>query len=260
MMVRFAFAVVLAVAVEGCRTAIESGLSEEEANRVLVALDRHGIHAVKEAEAGGGEEAKYAIRVASDDVATALAVLRAENLPDRPEPGLREIFGQPSLVPTATEERARLSAALSGELARSIEAIEGVLDARVHVALPERDSALLDAPPPRPRASVLVRYRGTRPPYDEMAVRMLVAGAVQDLDPADVAVVGVAAPEPPTSASQLTSFGPIAVTRSSVPALRLVLATSLGFNVLLVVGVVWLVVRHRRAARSAELEEDTTKR
>src|SRR5690606_28919827 len=107
----------------------------------------------------GASSGGYRVLVASDEVAAALSVLRAEELPRAPEPGLHDVFGRASLVPTATEERARLTAALGGELARSVESIDGVLDARVHVALPDASELPLDVAPPRPRASVLVRHR-----------------------------------------------------------------------------------------------------
>lgn len=251
-----ALASVLALA--GCRAAIESGLPEAQANEVLVALDRHGIHAVKETEQGGAGAGSYRVLVASDEVAEALAVLRAEELPRTPEPGLHELFGAPSLVPTATEERARLTAALGGELARSIESIDGVLDARVHLALPDASELPLDAPPPRPRASVLVRHRAAgehgRPPYDELAIQRLVAGAIQGMELTDVAVVGVASSDTPPERASLTSLGPIAVARGSAPTLRLVLGVLLGTNVVLALLLVFALLRRRRAAVMADAE------
>ena len=45
--------------------------------------------------------------------------------------GFGEIFGKGSLVPTPTEERALYVEALSGELARTLESVEGVTSARV---------------------------------------------------------------------------------------------------------------------------------
>lgn len=232
-------------AVAGCQATIESGLAEEQANEVLVALDRHGIHGARASEPGAPGGARFSVAVASDDVARALAVLRAEDLPRRPEPGLAETFGEGSLVPTATEERARLAAALGGELARSIESIDGVLDARVHVALPEGGVLLLDAPPPRARASVLVRYRGERAPYDEAAIRRLVAGAVSGLAAEDVEIVGVAAAPPPESGPSLASVGPIAVARGSSGTLRVILGALLGTNVVLA-GLLVALARRRR--------------
>jgi type III secretion protein J len=249
---RFVIALGVALAIGGCRAAIESGLPEGEANRALVALDRHGIHAVKEAEAAAGDEPTYTVLVAGEDVAAALEVLHAEDVPSRPEPGLHEVFGEGSLVPTATEERARLTAALGGELARTIEAIDGVLDARVHVALPDDGGRLLDDAPSRPRASVLVRWRGEHQPYDDAAIRQLVAGAIQGMEAADVAIVGVRAPEAAESTTHLTSIGPIAVARGSATALKATFGTLLGTNVVLAIALAMVFARRRRAAEKQD--------
>lgn len=235
-------------ALAGCSAALETGLTEEQANRVVVALDSQGIGATKEREEGASEEARFRVQVAPDDVARSLGVLRAQGLPQAPEPGLQETFGQGGLVPTATEERARYTAALGGELARSIESIDGVLDARVHVALPEPRDFALDEAPARARASVLIRYRAGARPYDERAVKGLVAGAVQGMAPEDVAVVGVPTPRasPPGEAA-LVHVGPISVTRGTAPALKLVLGVAFGLHILLAVALVLLALRRRRA-------------
>lgn len=233
----------------GCEATVESGLTEKQANRIVVALHEQQIAADKEKEDARGDEARYRVVVASDDVGPALGLLRAAELPRREDPGLNEVFGEGGLVPTATEERARYVAAVGGELSRSIEAIDGVLDARVHVAIPDTRDFALDEEPPRPRASVLVKYRPGEPPYEEDAVRALVAGAVEGMRAEDVAIVGVAgAPDPePSAASALVHVGPIAVTRGSAPALKAVLGGALGLHAVLALALVLLVLRHRRA-------------
>src|SRR5262249_31617733 len=148
----------------------------------------------------------------------------SEELPHRQQPGLAEVFAEGGIVPTATEERARYTAALSGELARSIESIDGVLAARVHVALPDSRDVPLDGPPPRPRASVMIKFRGAHAPYDDAQIRALVAGAVDGMDTGDVAVVGVAAPRARLApAATLVRVGPIAVTRGSAASLKAIL-------------------------------------
>ncbi len=230
-----------------CSASLEAGLSEEQANRVVVALDGQGIGATKEREEGQSDEPRFRVQVAPDDVARALGVLRAQGLPQAAEPGLQETFGQGGLVPTATEERARYTAALGGELARSIEAIDGVLDARVHIALPEPHDFALDEAPAHARASVLIRYRAGARPYDERTVKALVAGAVQGMQPEDVAVVGVAAPRaaPPGEAA-LVHVGPISVTRGTAPALKLVLGVAFALHIVLALALVGLALRRRR--------------
>jgi len=251
----------LLLALAGCQAELERGLDEPQANAILVALDQAGIGATKTAETGGGDEPTFHVSVAPDDVAPALAILRAEGLPHEEDPGLAETFGEGSLVPTATEERARLTSALAGELSRSIESIDGVLDARVHVALPQAQGLGLDAPRPRPRASVLVRFRasdpGAAPPYDEAAIRRLVAGAIEDMDADAVAVVGVPAPRAPDAERQLSQIGPFSVSRGSASGVKLALGALLGTNLLLAMG---LALSFLRASRIRQQLADEAKR
>jgi type III secretion protein J len=253
--IRPAIALILAVVVGGCQAELERGLDEEQANAIVVALDAHGIGATKEAEPGGGDAPSFVVRVASDDVAPALAVMRAEGLPRQRDPGLEEVFGEGGLVPTATEERARWTAALAGELAQSIERIDGVLDARVHLALPHAAGLALDAPRPLARASVLVRHRGDTPPHDESAIQRLVAGAVQDLAIEDVAVIAVPSPPPPGSERQLIQVGPFSVGRGTASSLKVTLGALLGTNVLLAIGLALAFARSTRLARAGR-EDD----
>jgi type III secretion protein J len=256
-MMRISGALALVLAL-GCQAELASGLPDDQASALVVALDQAGIAASREL-AGNGDEPAYRVHVAPDDVADALAVMRAEGLPRDVPAGLSETFGEGSLVPTPTEERARLIAALSGELSRSIEEIDGVLVARVHLALPETERLALDAPPPTPRASVLIRYRGDLAPYDEAAVRRLVAGAIDHMSEADVAIVGVGSPPRPELEQRLAHLGPIAVTRGSATMLKLIVGGSLAFNVVmaLVLGVV--VTRRRRSESSEESAKSDAK-
>jgi type III secretory pathway lipoprotein EscJ len=126
--------------------------------------------------------------------------------------------------------------------------MDGVLDARVHLSLPDTSSALLDGtPPPRGSASVLVRYAGAHAPYDEESLRRLVAGAVSGMRPEDVAIVGISRPLPGgVSEARLTWVGPIAVSRGSAMTLRGVLVGSLAVNVVLAIGLLVLGLRRRK--------------
>lgn len=244
---RFRLPVYLLVVLAGCEATVESGLTEQQANQVVVALHDNDIGAQKERDEGTGDGARYRVTVAPDAVAPALSVLRAAELPRRSDPGLEEVFGTGSLVPTATEERARYVAALGGELARSIEAIDGVLDARVHVAVPESRDFALDGEQPRPRASVLIKHRSGKLPYSPDSIRELVAGAVEGMEPGNVAVVPVAGSPPDGGdSSGLVHLGPIAVTEGSAPVLKGVLATAFGLHIVLAGCLVFVVMRRRR--------------
>jgi type III secretion protein J len=236
----------LVALLSGCEATIASGLSEGQANAVVVALDGQGIGATKEASVGANEG--WDVRVPNDDVGPALSVLRALDLPREPTPGLAEVFGEPTLVPTATEERARFVAAQSGELSRSLEGMEGVLGARVHLAIPEGSDFAFDEERPTPSASVLLRLRAGAS-VDEAAVQALVAGAVPQLTPDAVAVVKVQTePVTPRQAS-LVHIGPIAVTQGSAPILKGVLGGALGLSALLAIALIisWMRLRRPRA-------------
>ena len=197
-------------------------------------------------------EGLFRVLVPADDVGDALRRLRAEGLPRDESRGFEEVFGEGGLVPTATEEQARYVAALGGELSASIETMEGVLDARVHIALPDRRRVSLDDSQPQARASVLIKYRGESPPYDDAAIRALVSGAVQRLSTDDVAVVGVSTPVLSTTARRLVSVGPFTVTRGSASGLRMALAGALVLHLILAALLVLVVMRRKQSTAAAE--------
>ncbi|MCC7538370.1 MAG: secretion protein [Deltaproteobacteria bacterium] len=244
-------AVSWALSLAACDVTLATGLAESEANQVVVALDREGIGAEKR-EAEGGDEG-FAVHVSPDDVAPALAVLRASGLPRAPEPGLAQMFTGQGLVPTPTEERARYAVGLAGDLARSIEAIDGIVDARVHLAIPERDPARLDEPEasrPRPTASLLVRHRGAQLPTDANGLRSLVAGAVEGMRREDVTVVAVPVPSAPSREGRtgLVRVGPVSVTRGSAGPFRLFVGAALCGHVVLALLLAVVALRKRKPA------------
>lgn len=232
--------IALAIVLSACSTTLEQGLDEREADAIVVALADRGIGATKERERGG---AGFDVVVLESDAARALGVLRDEDLPRDDEAGMAETYAEPSLIPTAGEERARLAHALAADLARTIELLDGVRSARVHVGLPDASVIPMDDAPIAPSASVLVRHaEGTT--IDEAAIRTLVAGAVPGLTPERVAVVSRVA-RPPGEHTALEHVGPIAVTAGSANPLRAVLAALLLVNVALAIGIGGLLMRRR---------------
>src|SRR4029079_8098004 len=106
---------------------------------------------------------------AQADAVRALELLRAAGLPRGQRTGFAEVYGQPSLVPTATEERARYVEALSGEIERTLETVDGVVSARVHLVLEESDP--LDGKSRVPaQAAVLLKTRPNLPQVKEADV------------------------------------------------------------------------------------------
>jgi type III secretion protein J len=253
-----AAALILACALGCSGVEIQHGLDERQANQILLTLDQAGLSADKLKDEGG-REATFKVRVARADAAHAWRVLKAHELPrDRPK-GLLEVFGQPSLIPTATQERALHLTALCGELARTLETIDGVLTARVHVTLPEDNPLREGAERTRPTAAVLIKARpGAAVGEDE--VRRLVAGSVDGLDPAKVSVVITAAATPPPAAAagDLAALGPFRVARASHGALLTTLLAMLGAILLLAALLVVTALRAGRAARAATLAAEPT--
>jgi type III secretion protein J len=235
-----------------CSTNILHGIDERAANDAARALERAGIGAEKVAEdnvaSGAPGGARFTLRVSTGDGARALDLLRALGLPREPRHGFSETYGQPSLIPTPSEERARYVDALAGEIERTLEGVDGVVSARVHLVLEEEDPLAVDAKPrPGARAAVLLTTLPGRTPIAREDVQRLVAGSVSGLDPAAVAVVvTAAAAAEPVGAATLTAVGPLRVTPGSRALLVGALAAGLGLLALL--AALLLVTARRLAA------------
>jgi len=216
----------------GCSANVLHSVDERSANEATAALEQVGIGAEKLPEDGSaaGTGASYTVRVARGDGTRAVDLLRALGLPRERRRGFTETYGQPSLIPTPSEERARYLDALAGEIERTLEAVDGVVSARVHLVLEESDPLGPDAKPRNPaRAAVLLKARPGRAPLSEREVQKLVAGSVAGLDPAAVAVVTTAAADPgDAAASPLATLGPLRITPGTRPLLEIALGGAIG--------------------------------
>jgi type III secretion protein J len=221
-----------------CSTNILHGVDERSANEATAALERAGIGAEKlpdEGTAAAAGGASYTIRVARADGTRAVDLLRALGLPHDRRRGFAETYGQPSLIPTPSEERARYVDALTGEIERTLESADGVVSARVHLVLEESDPLAVDARPRNPaRAAVLLKARPGSAPFRDVDVQKLVAGSVAGLDPSAVSVVVTAAADPnAAAAASLAAVGPLRVSPGTRPMLLAALAVGLGLLALL---------------------------
>lgn len=246
-----ALALALVLACGCAKVAVQASLPERDANEVVAALLRAGLEAHK--VSAPSAEGRFAVEVAAADAARAFDVLRAAGLPRPPASGFADLYAGDRLVPTASEERARLQAAWTGELARSVESIDGVLEARVHLSMPERDGFGDEAAAEPARASVLVRYATPVPPYDEAAVRRLVAGGVPGLVDANVAVIGVRrTPDAPQAPAALPMVLGVRVDPASAGTLKAMFGAMLGACLVLSAALVAVTMRRRRAEREKE--------
>ncbi len=139
----------------GCseETTLHSQLEERQANLVMAALLDAGICCRKKA----GEENTWNVMIDSRDFAAAVNLLESCGLPRRQYQGVTEVFKKTGMVSSPSEERIRFMDALAQDLSRTIACIDGVLDARVHVVLPENDPFAKNTLPSS--AAVAIRSR-----------------------------------------------------------------------------------------------------
>ncbi len=173
------FLYVAGVVTEPAKSILYAGLEAREAASVTAKLD--AMNVAYEAKGDGGT-----ILVPADQVTKLRMELASENLPAA---GVGyEIFDKSdSFGTTAFVQNINQLRALEGELARSIQTIDGIDTARIHLVVPERQLFSHDAQ--SPSASVVLKTRGTLDRGQVAAIQHLVAAAVAGLEPARVAIV-----------------------------------------------------------------------
>lgn len=162
----------------GCdkETTLHSGLEEQQANLVMAALLDAGISCSK----APGEEGTWNVMVSEPKFADAVNLLEQKGLPRRSHMGIGEVFKKTGMISSPSEERIRFMDALAQDLSRTISMIDGVVDARVHVVLPENDPFARNAMPSS--AAVAIRSRWDADITDIVpSVKGLVKNAIEGL-------------------------------------------------------------------------------
>ena len=156
---------------------------------MLALLQRNGITAEKIVGKGGVS----ALRVAADRVPDAVDILEANGLPHDRFANMGDLFKREGLISSPSEERVRYIYGITQELAHTLTSIDGVLDARVHVMLPNNDP--VSGAPLRPStAAVLIRF-APGAPLDTLVpkIKELVANSIEGMSYDRVSVVLVKA-------------------------------------------------------------------
>ena len=175
---RLWFAVAAAALLAGCdkETTLHSGLEERQANLVMAALLDAGIDCHK----APGEEGTWNVTVVESKFADAVNLLEKAGLPRMAHQGIGEVFKKTGMISSPSEERIRFMDALAQDLAKTISGIDGVVDARVHVVLPENDPFARNALPSS--AAVAIRSRWDADITDVVpSVKGLVKNAIEGL-------------------------------------------------------------------------------
>lgn len=163
-------------------TPLYSELSPTSASRIVSSLEQAEFKVSLSSDGS-------VVSIPQEDVPRARMVLADIGLPADGMPGW-ELFDDKSGMGMNTFlQKVNRLRALEGELARSVQTIEGIEAARVHLVLPEREA--FSRIRPDPSASVIIKHRrgGDISRRQGMAIRALVASAVPDLAPQKVTVL-----------------------------------------------------------------------
>jgi len=210
--VRIALALVAFLALAGCdREVLYSHLDETQANEVAAALLRSNIDIDKKQAERGGE---WTVLVAKKDLPAAVALLEAAGLPRHSHPSMGEVFKKEGFVASPTEDKARYLYALSEELSDTLHQIDGVVSARVHVALPDKD-LIGDKTESASASVVIVTEPGAHVQERETDIKAIVKDAVEGLDNPDHVTVKffTRAPTAPTTAKAGETAAPLDLVR-----------------------------------------------
>lgn len=195
---------------------LQAGLTDVDANEIVLVLNRKGIEVEKQKTKEG-----VTLSVREPDLSRATEAMTTAGLPRRNLSNLGEVFKKQGMISTPMEERIRYIHGLSEELESTLLQFDNVVAARVHVVLPER---IAPGEPIQPSsAAVFIKYRT---PLDEDAVtprvRRLVASAIPGLSGDDgrnkVSVVMMPGEEPPPGI-EWTTVGPFTVAAKSASGL-----------------------------------------
>ncbi len=156
------------------------GLPDGDKSAVAQVLDQNGIR--YDFDNGGG------MTVAEDDYFKAKMMLAAQGLPKSAPDGNSMIDSLPMGASRAVEGE-KLRSAREMDLARTIEAIDSVETAKVHLAVEQPSVFLRDRA--KPSASVMLRLAQGRTLTDAQvsAIVHLVASSVPELNPDDISLV-----------------------------------------------------------------------
>lgn len=160
--------------------AVYVGLEQEDLSQISLALAETGIRFQM-----GPEGSSVFVPVGM--VGRARAILAERGLPDSANSGYELFDNVGSLGLTSFMQEVTRVRALEGEISRTIQAINGISAARVHIVMPDRGNFRRGEQ--EPSASVMVRTSGSSGQRTAEAVRHLVAASVPGLGIDNVTVL-----------------------------------------------------------------------
>jgi flagellar M-ring protein FliF len=158
-----------------------AGLPDKEAGAIVAELGTMGVP-YRYTDGGG------AIKVPAERLYDVKMKLAAKGMPKASVVG-NELLDQSRFGQTDRQERSNMQRALEGELVRTISKLEGVEDARVHLALPNQNGFFREQQ--KPSASVMLTlHPGFKLERAQAAgIVHLVSSSVPELSPKSVSVL-----------------------------------------------------------------------
>ncbi|MEW4486697.1 type III secretion system inner membrane ring lipoprotein SctJ [Thalassoglobus sp. JC818] len=236
----FALTAFVLLLLSGCSDVdLYSNLHEREANEMMAILLDGGISCTK---GEGDEDQTWKLKVGSENFSRAVKILTASGYPTDRHVRMGDVFKKSGLVSSPTEDRIRFVYALSEEIAETISRIDGVVDSRVHVVLPDNDP-FSDSTKPS-SASVYIKHRSDVDlTAEKMEIKDLVAKSIEGLASDEIEVfldeVEPIAPPPEEGASYSQVFG-ITIATTSLKKFWIIGGSIAGIAVLCLVLTLWL--------------------
>ncbi len=171
---------------DNTKVAIISALNQADANKAILILGDNKIDADKVVDTDGN----YTVMVAKSSKLAALNLLTTNGIPNEKFTNLGQVFKKDSFISTPREEHSRFLYALDQEISSLLSAINGVVEVKTIVNIPQSNDNLWKSDLPQPSASVLVKYqRGSRVSLYIPRIKALVSNAVPGLTPDKVEVI-----------------------------------------------------------------------
>lgn len=245
---RIALGLLCVVALAGCsQQELYGQLSERQANEMVALLRNQGIEADKRR---GKDATQFALMVPSGGFARAVELLHGAGYPRDEHDTLGRVFKKDGFVTTQLEERARFMHALSQELAATLQSIDGVVLARVHLSVPEK-RRFTEKPEPS-AASVFIKHRPGLDLTPQLgSIKALVVNAIEGLPYESVTIVTFAAEPWPGSGQRGPGSDATALAGLGTPLIAL---GAFGTTALVLGGLLWAWQRRRSLA--ADLPAD----
>lgn len=218
------------------RTALYSDLDEQQANELMAALLGAGIGADKSQAA---TKTGWEVRVSQGDFPRAMQILAAHRLPRTRFVSMCETFKKEGFASSSIEEKARYQCSLQSEIAQTLSDIPGVAEARVHIALAERDQ--LGNQNSESSAAVTIFERpGANVRDRETDIKVMVKDSIEGLDDPNKVTVKFYTLGAPQAANQA---GTTSLSMASISPM----AIGIGAGVLALLAIVAAVVGRLRS-------------